>query len=136
MPSLEKDTRLVMTILFIGTMSGVNVYFYAQYGHLLAFNAYSHATVFALMTIGGILVMKALFDLALNDRIEMFLLDRRIASYWLKRQKEEQQRMKARETMNTYRINYQTPVAQPIYTPPMVQEPQQTTPSFLAEIEQ
>ena len=36
MPSLERDTRLVMTILFIGTMSGVNVYFYAQYGNLLA----------------------------------------------------------------------------------------------------
>ena len=136
MPSLEKDTRLVMTILFIGTMSGVNVYFYAQYGHLLAFNAYSHAAIFALMTIGGILVMKALFDLALNDKIEMFLLDRRIAAYWLKRQKEEQQRMKARETMNTHRINYQSQMAQPVFSPQMVQEPQTATPSFLAEIEQ
>ena len=86
MPSLERDTRLVMTILFIGTMSGVNVYFYAQYGNLLAFSAYSHAAIFALMTIGGILVMKALFDLALNDKIEMMLLDRRIAAYWQKRQ--------------------------------------------------
>jgi|TARA_R110000824_G_scaffold88957_4_gene218444 hypothetical protein len=134
MPSLEKDTRLVMTILFIGTMSGVNVYFYAQYGHLLAFNAYSHATVFALMTIGGILVMKALFDLALNDRIEMMLLDRRISAYWTKRQKEEQQRMKARETMNQYRTAYQ-----PATMPPPVYIPSPTvpaTPSFLAEIEQ
>jgi len=135
MPSLEKDTRLVMTILFIGTMSGVNVYFYAQYGSLLAFSGYAHATIFALMTIGGILVMKAIFDLALNDRIEMFLLDRRIASYWLKRQKEEQQRMKARETMNTYRINYKTP-AQPMFIPQAVPEPQPATASFLAEIEQ
>jgi hypothetical protein len=135
MPSLEKDTRLVMTILFIGTMSGVNVYFYAQYGSLLAFSGYAHATIFALMTIGGILVMKAIFDLALNDRIEMFLLDRRIASYWLKRQKEEQQRMKARETMNTHRINYQTPT-QPMFIPQAVPEPQPATASFLAEIEQ
>jgi hypothetical protein len=134
MPSLEKDTRLVMTILFIGTMSGVNVYFYAQYGHLLAFNAYSHATVFALMTIGGILVMKALFDLALNDKIEMLLLDRRIAAYWQKRQKEEQQRMKARETMSTYRTNFQQQqVIQPQFIP---QPPVPSQPSFLAEIEQ
>tara|TARA_Y100001951_G_C11276577_1_gene262330 strand:- start:995 stop:1405 length:411 start_codon:yes stop_codon:yes gene_type:complete len=136
MPSLEKDTRLVMTILFIGTMSGVNVYFYAQYGHLLAFNAYSHATVFALMTIGGILVMKALFDLALNDKIEMLLLDRRIAAYWQKRQKEEQQRMKARETMNTHRLSYQQPPTQPLFVPQRVQDPQPATASFLAEIEQ
>jgi hypothetical protein len=136
MPSLEKDTRLVMTILFIGTMSGVNVYFYAQYGHLLAFNAYSHATIFALMTIGGILVMKALFDLVLNDKIEMILLDRRIAAYWAKRQKEEQQRMKARETMNTYRANFNQQMnIQPnnMYVP---QPPIPSTPSFLAEIEQ
>jgi len=133
MPSLERDTRLVMTILFIGTMSGVNVYFYAQYGDLLAFSAYSHAAVFALMTIGGILVMKALFDLALNDKIEMLLLDRRIAAYWTKRQKEEQQRLKARETMNTYRSNFQQQVVQPQFIP---QPPPPSQPSFLAEIEQ
>ena len=134
MPSLERDTRLVMTILFIGTMSGVNVYFYAQYGNLLAFSAYSHAAIFALMTIGGILVMKALFDLALNDKIEMLLLDRRIAAYWTKRQKEEQQRLKARETMNTYRSNFQQQqVVQPQFIP---QPPPPAPPSFLAEIEQ
>ena len=134
MPSLERDTRLVMTILFIGTMSGVNVYFYAQYGNLLAFSAYSHAAIFALMTIGGILVMKALFDLALNDKIEMMLLDRRIAAYWQKRQKAAQQRLKARETMNTYRANFQQQqIVQPQFIP---QPPPPAQPSFLAEIEQ
>ena len=84
MPALEKDTKLVMTILFVGCISGINVFFYAEYGNLLAFSHYAHAVVFSLMTIGGILVMKAVFDLALNDYIEMTLLDRRIAAYQAK----------------------------------------------------
>ena len=70
MPALGKDTKLVMTILFVGAISGINVYFYAEFGSLLAFSHYSHAIVFGLMTIGSILVMKATFDLALNDYIE------------------------------------------------------------------
>ena len=89
MPALEKDTKLVMTILFVGAVSGVNVFFYAEFGNLLAFSHYAHATVFSLMTIGGILVMKAVFDLALNDYIEMSLLDRRISAYWTKSNKEK-----------------------------------------------
>ena len=102
MPALEKDTKLVMTILFVGAVSGVNVFFYAEYGSLLAFSHYAHATVFALMTIGAILVMKAVFDLALNDYIEMSLLDRRIAAYWTKRARDEQQRERVRQSLQQY----------------------------------
>ena len=32
MAALNNDTRLVMTILFVGTVSGANVYFYSAYG--------------------------------------------------------------------------------------------------------
>ena len=131
MPSLEQDTRLVMTILFIGSISGVNVYFYSQYGHLLAFSPVSHAIIFGLMTIGGILVLKAVFDLALNDRIEMMLLDRRIAAYWARRSREEQQRAKARETMTQYNQNYSFQQPPQQFIPP---EEQAIAPSFLATI--
>ena len=46
MPALEKDTKLVMTILFVGAISGTNVYFYAKYGDLISFNEYAHALIF------------------------------------------------------------------------------------------
>ena len=132
MPALEKDTKLVMTILFVGAVSGVNVFFYAEYGSLLAFSHYAHATVFALMTIGAILVMKAIFDLALNDYIEMSLLDRRIAAYWTKRARDEQQRERVRQSLQQYNQQWgytqpQETVVNPVKTP---------QPSFLAEIEQ
>ncbi len=132
MPALEKDTKLVMTILFVGAVSGVNVFFYAEYGSLLAFSHYAHATVFALMTIGAILVMKAVFDLALNDYIEMSLLDRRIAAYWTKRARDEQQRERVRQSLQQYNQQWG-------YTPPqetVVTQNVKPKPSFLAEIEQ
>jgi len=131
MPALDKDTKLVMTILFVGAISGVNVYFYAKYGSMIAFNDYAHALVFGLMTIGAILAMKAMFDLALNDRIEMWLLDRRIASYWNKKQRDTEQRDRIRQSMNAF-TPYQpqlVPLAQPTEEP-------RVQPSFLAQIEQ
>ncbi len=130
MPALAKDTKLIMTILFIGAVSGVNVFFYAEYGSLLAFSHYAHATVFSLMTIGGILVMKAVFDLILNDYIEMGLLDRRIAAYWTKRARDEQQRERVRQSLQQHNQQWGQ------FTPTQVKEAQTTTPSFLAEIEQ
>ena len=134
MPALEKDTKLVMTILFVGAISGTNVYFYSKYGFMIGFNDYADALVFGLLTIGGILVMKAVFDLALNDRIEMLLLDRRIAGYWAKKQRDEQQREKILTSLNQ---NNQTNYAQ---TPPSyIQQPQEeargVSPSFLAKLE-
>jgi hypothetical protein len=69
MAALNNDTRLVMTILFVGTVSGANVYFYSAYGLNFPYGALAHSVLFGLITVGGIMVMKALFDLSLNDRI-------------------------------------------------------------------
>ena len=99
MAALNKDTRLIMTILFVGSMSGVNVYFYANYGGDLPWTHFSHALLFGLLTVGAIMGMKAVFDLLANDRIELYLLDRRIKAYWERKQREEQQRQKIRDTM-------------------------------------
>jgi len=139
MPALEKDTKLVMTILFVGAISGTNVYFYAKYGDMIAFNSYAHALVFGLMTIGGILVMKAVFDLILNDYIEMMLLDRRIAAYWAKRQRDDKQREKIRQTMQQYQPvnqNQQFQVQPPNFRQQQTIETEQSVaPSFLAKLE-
>ena len=35
MPALSKDTRLVMTILFVGVMSGTNVWAYSAFSTFL-----------------------------------------------------------------------------------------------------
>ena len=78
--------------------------------------------------------MKAIFDLALNDKIEMLLLDRRIAAYWNKKTRDEQQRERIRQSMNQY-----NPI-QAQYVPmppsPIVEEAPRVAPSFLAQIEQ
>ena len=133
MPALEKDTKLVMTILFVGAISGTNVYFYAKYGGLIAFSEYAHALIFALMTVGGILVMKAIFDLALNDKIEVFLLDRRISSYWNRKNRDEQQRDRIRQSMNQYNPLQAQYVPIP---PPPIEDSTRVPTSFLAQIEQ
>tara|TARA_R110000824_G_scaffold34623_17_gene109660 strand:- start:2784 stop:3185 length:402 start_codon:yes stop_codon:yes gene_type:complete len=99
MPALNQDTRLIMTILFVGSISGANVYFYANYGNELPWTPLSHAVLFGLITVGAVMGMKAIFDLAANDRIEGWLLDRRIRFYWEKQQREESQRRKIKESM-------------------------------------
>ena len=137
MPALGKDTKLVMTILFVGAICGVNVFFYAEFGSLLAFSHYAHAVVFGLMTIGGILVMKAVFDLVLNDYIEMTLLDRKIASYWAKRARDEQQRERVRTSLQQYNQQWGYNTAPQLPTAGTVQVNQQEIkPSFLARLEQ
>ena len=55
MPALEQDTRLVMTILFVGTVSGANVFFYAEYGVNFPYSHFEHALLFGLITVGGIM---------------------------------------------------------------------------------
>ncbi len=55
------------------------------------------------------MVMKALFDLALNDRIELWLLDRKIAAYWERKARDEQQRQKMRESARQYNTNFYAP---------------------------
>ena len=102
MAVLNQDTRLVMTILFVGMLSGANVYAYAMFGIGFPYGPLAHSVLFGLGTVGSIMVMKALFDLALNDRIEMFLLDRKITAYWERKSRDEQQRKKLTDTMKQY----------------------------------
>ena len=116
MVALNKDTRLVMTILFVGVLSGTNVFAYAAFGTTFPYGPVAHSFLFGLGTIGAIMVMKDLFDLALNDRIEMWLLDRKIASYWERKARDEQQRTKMRESARQFGV--QTP----FYSPQLQQE--------------
>jgi hypothetical protein len=110
MASLNKDTRLIMTILFVGTVSGANVYFYSNYGYQLPWSALSHAVLFGLITVGAIMGIKAIFDLAMNDRMELWLLDRKIDVYWQKKQREQQQMDKIRQSMGqTQRAGFMQP---------------------------
>ena len=99
MAAINKDTRLVMAILFVGAVSGMNIYFYANYGAELPWSALSHAALFALITIGFVMAIKAVFDLVMNDRMELWLLDRKIHMYWEKRKREEQQKSKIVDSM-------------------------------------
>ena len=113
MAALNKDTRLIMTILFVGSISGTNVYFYANYGASFPYTPFAHAVLFGLLTVGAIMGLKAIFDLVANEKIEMWLLDRRLANYWERKNKEEQQRQKIRESMrqtNQQILQYQQPI--------------------------
>ena len=104
MAAINRDTRLVMTILFVGAVSGMNVYFYANYGADLPWTHLSHAVLFSLLTIGGIMGIKAFFDLIMNDRMELWLLDRKIKTYWEKKAREEQQKQKVMESMRQHQM--------------------------------
>ena len=106
MAAINKDTRLIMTIMYVGAMCGMNVYFYSAYGGQLPFTAVTHAILFGLITVGVIMLQKALFDLAVNDRFEMWLLNRKIDMYWEKKQRDEQQKQKIRESMKGKNLTY------------------------------
>jgi len=118
-PALNHDTRLIMTILFVGTVSGANVFAYAKFGLNFPYTILMHGILFGLITVGAIMVMKALFDMALNDKIEMYLLDRRISAYWERIAKDEQQRKKMQESLKSFQSENQTKripmVSQPAY---------------------
>jgi len=106
MAVLNQDTRLVMTILFVGAVSGANVFAYAQIGIGFPYGALAHSVLFGLGTIGAIMVMKALFDLALNDKIELWLLDRKITSFWERRARDDQQRRKMVDSAKQYNTTF------------------------------
>lgn len=133
MPSINTDTRLIMTILFVGVISGVNVYFYTLYGITFPYGGYAHAVLFGISTIGGIMIMKAFFDLLLNDYIEEFLLQRQIENYWARKGREEDNRKRVRESMKQFQSTF--PSAQNVYgdnqLPIIKQEPEGVSPSFL-----
>jgi hypothetical protein len=102
--TFEDDTRLVMTILFVGAVSGVNVYFFATFGaeFLTIYGPYTLAILFGVLTVGGIMILKSLFDLVLNEYIEDFLLQRSINTYWARKAKDEENRKRVRESMRQY----------------------------------
>lgn len=127
MPALNQDTRLVMTILFVGAVSGANVYFYSNYGGDLPWSPLAHAFLFGLLTVGGIMGLKAAFDLAMNDRMELWFLDRKLKMYWERKQRDQQQRQRLRESMRQYNA--------PGY-PQQPYENQEVSNEFLAAIEQ
>ena len=102
MAALSQDTRLIMTILFVGTVIGANVYFYSAYGLGFPYGALAHSVLFGLITVGAIMVMKALFDLSLNDKIEIRLLDRQIENHFQRLQREEQIKAKLQESMKQF----------------------------------
>ena len=133
MPSINTDTRLIMTILFVAVISGVNVYFYTLYGITFPYGGYAHAVLFGISTIGGIMIMKAFFDLLLNDYIEEFLLQRQIESYWSRKGREEDNRKRVRESMKQFQSSF--PSSNNIYgdnqLPIIKQEPEGVSPSFL-----
>ena len=52
------------------------------------------------------MILKAIFDLFLNEKIEMYLLDRRVNHFWAQKRKEEEQKQKIRETMKNYNTTY------------------------------
>ena len=101
MAALDNATRLVMTILFVGTVSGANVFFYAKYGSNFPYTPMAHAVLFGLMTVGSIMVVKAMFDLFLNDKIELWLLDRKIDAFWSRKKRDSEQYSKMQESAKT-----------------------------------
>tara|TARA_R100000388_G_scaffold93349_2_gene77840 strand:+ start:88 stop:477 length:390 start_codon:yes stop_codon:yes gene_type:complete len=129
MAALNQDTRLVMTILFVGALSGTNVWAYAAFGMNFPYGPLAHSVLFGLGTIGAIMVMKAVFDLSLNDRIEMWLLDRKIAAYWERKARDEQQKIKMRESAKQFTNSPFT------YTQPVEAEENTLGTEFLATLQ-
>jgi len=135
MPSIDTDTRLIMTVLFVGAVSGVNVYFFSQYGtsFIAAYGAYPVAMIFGVLTVGGIVILKALFDLAINDYIEDFLLQRQIDSYWNRKARDEENRKRVRESFRGFQQQFGATAYGDSNLPMMPQsnEVQTVSPTFL-----
>ncbi len=140
MPSIDTDTRLIMTVLFVGAVSGINVYFFSQYGTTFvnAYGPYPVAIIFGVLTVGGIMILKALFDLILNDYIEDFLLQRQINSYWNRKARDEDNRKRVRESMRNFQQQFGIPLGgSTVYGDsvmpnlPQNSEPTTVSPTFL-----
>ena len=136
MPSLETDTRMIMAILFVGAVSGVNVFAYALYGLTFPYGPEAHAILFGVSTIGGILMIKVLFDVFLSEFIEENLLQRAITNYWGSKAREEENKRRVRESLRQFDQQYNTGVLTPAYgdtnLPTLKSEKTDTiTPKFL-----
>ena len=132
MPSIDTDTRLVMTILFVGAISGMNIFFYAQYGVSFPYGYVEHALLFGVVTVGGIMCIKAFFDLFLNDMIEEWLLQRRIDAYWQRMAREEDNRKRVRDSIRSFQqANPMSNIYGDSNLPNLEPEPQGVNPTFL-----
>ena len=77
------------------------------------------------------MIMKALFDMILNDRIENFLLQRKIEQYWTRMARQEDNKKRVRESLRSFDQSY---AINNIPAPPPPRFPQQEdaiSPSFL-----
>ena len=133
MPSLENDTRMIMAILFVGAVSGVKVLAYAEYGITFPYGSEAHAVLFGISTIGAILMIKVLFDVFISDMIEDFLLRRAIDGYWGRKQREEENKRRVKESLKQFQSNYNlTPAMYGDNNLPTIKaEEQGVSPSFL-----
>ena len=132
MPSIDTDTRLIMTILFVGSVSGMNVFFYTEYGTLFPYSGWTHALLFGILTVGVIMIMKAMFDMVLNDRIENFLLQRKIEQYWARMAQQEENKKRVRESLRNFDQNYALNNVPKPPPPRMIQSQEDAiSPSFL-----
>ena len=107
MAALNQDTRLVMTILFVGALSGTNVWAYAAFGMNFPYGPLAHSVLFGLGTI----------------------LDRKIAAYWERKARDEQQKIKMRESAKQFT---NSPFA---YTQPVEAEENTLGTEFLATLQ-
>ena len=132
MPSIDSDTRLVMTILFVGAISGTNIFFYSQYGITFPYGYIEHALLFGIVTVGGIMCIKAFFDLFLNDYIEEWLLQRRIDAYWQRKAREEDNRKRVRDSIRSFQqSNPMSNIYGDMNLPQMEPESEGVKPTFL-----
>lgn len=100
---------------------------------MFPYAAYTHAILFGILTVGAIMIMKAIFDMALNDTIENFLLERRIDFYWRRKSKEEDNRKRVRESMRNFQQTFHPPLQQfPQPPPPQQLDTDSISPTFLS----
>ena len=96
------------------------------------------AVIFGVLTVGCIMILKALFDLILNDYIEDFLLQRQINSYWNRKARDEDNRKRVRESMRNFQQQFGNALGgSSVYGDnvlpnlPQTSEPQTVSPTFL-----
>tara|TARA_R110002020_G_scaffold272795_5_gene487877 strand:- start:815 stop:1198 length:384 start_codon:yes stop_codon:yes gene_type:complete len=124
-----------MTILFVGAVSGVNIYMYTMFGINFPYGGIAHAVLFGICTVGAIMILKAVFDLLLNDVIEEFLLKRRIDAYWNRKAREEENRKRVRESLRQFNQTFTQPNFGEVPTPFMQTVPNENalSPTFLTQ---
>ena len=137
LPVIDTDTRLIMTMLFVGAVSGLNIYVYALVGTSFPYTGVAHAVLFGVSTVGGIMILKVILDLIANDFIEEFLLKRRIDAYWNRKANDEENRKRVRESLVQFQQAYyqsQQQVQQNVMVQPVSDNT--LSPTFLTQFQE